>query len=195
MKLTVKLKTSKSAPQLDLSTISASELPSATLEYCMIQGTVKPDSLELSSQFKEGTKGVVRLLEIVEHGTKWHSNIALDTNRLITRVINNTPFSLATPNISIRVEQPLEAEYLLDSMDVIYKTFEPSQQSVLARILSDLTFNETVRGIETTEKMLRSGANVIAFGKLERLSSESLKTGADAGKMLFRLGEPTLKGR
>lgn len=176
---------------MDLSKLKLNELPTATLEYCMIEGNVKADSLELTSQFRPEIKGVVRMLEMVEHGTKWHSNVPFDTNRLITRVINDSPFSIISPlnpKLNIKVEQPLAAaEYLLESMELTYKVFEPAQRSTLARIIADLTFNETVRGVETTEKMLRTGAGVIVFGKLEKLAT-------DNGQIKFRVSKPTLKG-
>lgn len=166
---------------------------SSTLEYCLIEGHVKPESLELTSQYAPDVKGVVRMLEIVEHGTKWQSNISFDTHRLITRVINDTPFSLtnnsADSKFTIRVNQPLSAsDYLLESMDLTYKIFEPSQRSSFASLLAELTFNESVRGIETTEKMLRTGAKVIVLGKLERLPASR------SGLFEFQVSEPTLKG-
>lgn len=168
-----------------------SDIPNSTLEYCLVEGNVKADSFELTSQYFPGIKGVLRMLEIIEHGTKWQSNISFDTNRLITRVINDTPFSLtniSNPIINIKVEQPITAaNYLLESLDVTYKMFEPSQGSSFARFLAELTFKESVRGIETTEKMLKSGARLIVIGKLERLA-------ANNGQIQFRISEPTLKG-
>lgn len=124
-------------------------------------------------------------------------NIAFDTNRLVTRVINDTPFSLKSsqnPNVSVKVETPLDAEFLVECLDLTYKSFEPSKQSLFSKIVSDLTLNETVRGVETTEKMLRTGTEVTVFGRVEKLPpiNDFLKRASSL--VQYRVSEPTIKG-
>jgi hypothetical protein len=113
-------------------------------------------------------------------------------------VINDTPFSLKSsqnPNVSVKVETPLDAEFLVECLDLTYKSFEPSKQSLLSKIVSDLTLNETVRGVETTEKMLRTGTEVTVFGRVEKLPpiNDFLKRASSL--VQYRVSEPTIKGK
>lgn len=164
----------------------------SSLEYCLVEGNVKADSIELTSQYVPEIRGVIRMLEIIEHRTIWNSNIPLDSTRLITRVVNDTPFCLTdllNPAILIKVDQPLLAgNHILENMDVTYKMFNPSQKSLFTRFLTELAYNVNVRGIETTEKMLKIGTKVLVIGKLEKLYNSN-------GKIRFKISQPTIKGK
>jgi E3 ubiquitin-protein ligase MUL1 len=163
------VKTIKNASEVDLSKIS----PSDSIDYAMIVGRVKTDDgAKLVSNYNKNTYGPIRLLEIKEHGTKWRNNVSTDTTRLVLRDLNNSPFSLINGKFQVKVEQPLNSEYILESLEIVYTNFEPTKQSTFSKILQDLALNERTRGIETTEKMLKEGVQLTAFGRIERFNNE-----------------------
>lgn len=156
------------------------------VDYGMIVGKVKAESLELTSNYSNDVTGVVRLLEIKEHGTKWRNNVSFDTSRIVTRMTNDVPFNIINNDVQIRVEQPLDAEFIFDCLDLTHKSFEPVvRKSFLAQIISDVMLNEAVRGVETTEQMLRVGKQVTVFGRIEKLPSTQ--------PIQYCIGEPSSK--
>lgn len=160
----------------------------------MMAGKIRPDNLDLKSHYKSDYSGVIRLLEISEHGTTWRNNISSDTKRIISKVTNEVPFSLVNDKNSIRaqVEQPLKSNYLLDYLEVSHKNFEPIKESIFTRILNNITSNETVRGIETTERMLKTGTELTAFGKIEKLSPSTSSSWLNMEPALnYRISEPS----
>lgn len=164
------------------------------IEYGMMVGKIRPDNLDLKSHYNLDYSGVIRLLEISEHGTTWRNNISSDTKRIISKVTNEVPFSLVNEKNSIRaqVTQPLKSNYLLDYLEVSHKNFEPIKQSIFTRILNNLTSNETVRGIETTERMLKTGTELTAFGKIEKLTASTSSSWLNMEPDLnYRISEPT----
>jgi E3 ubiquitin-protein ligase MUL1 len=177
----------------------------------MIVGRVQADHIELSSNFaiKDGAydRGVVRILEIKEHGTTWRNNISSDTTRLISRLCNTVSFSLLCrqkhmqlgDEVSVRVgvNEPLRADYLLESLETTYTKFQPVQESLLSRVFSNIFSNESIRGVETTEHMLKTGTELTAFGKLERRTPLSQSTfgsfWSPSSEAELVIDKPTLK--
>ncbi len=115
----------------------------------MVVGRVKPDNLDLISNYSKDYRGVIRVHEIREHGTRLSNNIMSDTTRLISKVVNDVPFSLIQENentkpIKIHVDSPLEADYLFENFALSYKKFEPSQDSLMSKVVSAIVSKETV---------------------------------------------------
>ena len=159
----------------------------------MIVGKIKPDSVDLKSHYHGDYSGVIRLLEISEHGTTWRNNISSDTKRVISCITNEVPFSLVGEKNAIRaqVSQPLNSNYLMEYLDVSHTSFEPTKQSLLSRILNNITSNETVRGVETTERMLKCGTELTAFAKIERLPTTTSSSWLNSGPSIsYRISEP-----
>jgi hypothetical protein len=115
----------------------------------MVVGKVKPDNLDLVSNYNKDYRGVIRVNEIREHGTRLINNITSDTNRLISRLVNDVPFSLIQENnenkpIKIHVDNPLEANYLYENFALSYHKFEPSTEKFLEKVVSAIIAKETV---------------------------------------------------
>lgn len=161
----------------------------------MIVGRVEPDNLDLKSHFNDSYNGVIRILEIKEHGTSWRNNISADIKRTISRVINDVPFSLINKKIKnpirIQVTQPLEADYLMNYLDVSHTHFDRVKESIFSKIVNSIATNETIRGIETTEHMLKNGTELTAFGKIEKLPTSWLSTSQTPQ---YRLSKPEKNG-
>ena len=164
------------------------------IEYGMVIGKIKPDNIDLKSHYNSDYSGVIRLLEISEHGTAWRNNISSDTKRIISKVTNEVPFSLVNDKntISAHISQPLNSNYLLDYLEVSYKNFDPVKESVLTRILNNLISNESVKGIETTERMLKTGTELTAFAKIEKLPTTTSSSWLNAGPVMnYKISEPS----
>jgi hypothetical protein len=116
----------------------------------MVVGKVKPDNLDLVSNYNKDYRGVIRVNEIREHGTRLANNITSETNRLISRVVNDVPFSIIQENadsnklIKIHVDNPLEANYLYENFALSYSKFEPSTEKFLEKVVSAIVAKETV---------------------------------------------------
>ena len=124
------------------------ELPEL-VEYGMVVGRVKPDNLDLISNYNKDYRGVIRVHEIREHGTRLSNNITSDTTRLISRVVNDVPFSIIQESenakpIKIHVDSPLEADYLFENFALSFKKFEASQDSLMSKVVSAIVSKETV---------------------------------------------------
>lgn len=162
-----------------------------SLEYVMVSGRVDSDSSYLTSNYNHIYKGPIKILEIKEHTTKFNTSSSRPSTRLISRVVNDVPFSL-TPEqnnqIRIRIENPIKPDYIFENLDLTYKKFEPSQDSSLYKLFSTLVSSEAALGIETTEHMLTQNTQVIGFGKLEALPPSFSVFG---NKKQYRLVEPT----
>lgn len=115
----------------------------------MIVGKVKPDNIDLVSNYNKYYRGVIRIHEIKEHGTRLTNNITSDTTRLISRVVNDVPFSIIQEQknnkpIKINIENPLDAEYLFENFALSFQKFETSQDSLMSKFVSVLISKETV---------------------------------------------------
>lgn len=171
-------------------------LDNEVIDYGMIVGVVSPDQAELSSQFDQNVKGVIRVLEMREHGTSFKNNISYDTNRLISRVANDVPFSLVgSGNVRVQVEDPLTANFLLEYLELTHTQFQPVNENLLKKILSGLMTNETVKGIETSETMLKKDTRLTAFGRIEKLPSLSSSSWlASSSKNRFKISKSAFTG-
>ena len=95
------------------------------------------------------------------------------------RDVNNMPFSLVKTGANnadqiIRVELPMNAEYLNEALQITHTHFEQAQQSTASRIITELIASERVRGVETTEQMLREGVQLTAFGRIKKCKLDEI---------------------
>ncbi len=164
----------------------------------MVSGIVEPINRnnELASHYRGNNyKGVIRVFEIREHGTKINHNISSDTTRLVTRIVEDVPFYLVDHEnkFKINVNKPLEANFLLDELEISYHNFTPKEESIASKLLSLFTPVETIRGVETTEKMLKNGTHLTAFGKIEKVVSPYSSSIFNKPQSNYKISEPTSK--
>jgi E3 ubiquitin-protein ligase MUL1 len=107
------------------------------------------------------------------------------------------PFSLVSgggggKSVSAQICAPLDSAYLLDYLEVTHEQFEPIKQSMLARILNTIASNDSIRGIETTERMLKTGTQLTAFAKIEKLPPSTSSTSwlSSGPKLTYRISKP-----
>jgi len=173
----------------------------------MIVGKVKADNLDLKSNYKSDISGVIRLLEVIEHKTTTKNNTSSDSKQVISNITNEVPFSLVSNenrnSFKIQVSQPLNSFYLLENLEVSHSMFEPIKESI--GIVNNVVTNSTndavrvsneivrIRGIETIEKMLKNGIQLTAFGKIEKLPSDTNNSWlSKVGQVLnYRMSEPS----
>ena len=164
----------------------------------MVSGIVEPTNRnnELASHYRGGDyKGVVRVFEIREHGTKINHNMSSDTTRLVTRVVEDVPFNLVDIDnrFKINVHKPLDANFLLDELEISYHNFTPKEESIASKLLSLFTPVETIRGVETTEKMLKNGTHLTVFGKIEKVVSSYSTSLFNKSQSNYKISEPSMK--
>jgi hypothetical protein len=173
----------------------------------MIVGKVKADNLDIKSNYKSDISGVIRLLEVIEHRTTTKNNISSDTKQVISNITNEVPFSLVNNDnrnsFKIQVSQPLNSFYLLENLEVSHSMFEPIKESIgivnnvvtnskneAARVSNEIV---RIRGIETIEKMLKNGIQLTAFGKIEKLPSDTNNSWLSKARQVlnYRMSEPS----
>ncbi|CAF0939879.1 unnamed protein product [Brachionus calyciflorus] len=182
----------KNATEINLS--DNKMVDNEVIDYGMIVGLVSPDNIELTSNYDKAIKGVIRVVEVREHGTKFNNNTSLDTNRLVSRVINDVPFSLVNSNVRVQVDDPLTANYLLEYLDLTHTNFEQTKDSLIKKILAGIFTNESVKGIQTTESMLKKGTRLTAFGRIEKLPNIASTSWLNQNNMAnYRITESSLK--
>lgn len=153
------------------------------IEYGMVIGKVKPTNLELKSNYKSEISGVIRLLKIIEHGELTKNGVKSNTKSVISNNTNEVPFHLVNNQDSFRAHilQPLKSFYLIENLEVSHTLFEPVKESI--GIVNNVITNSAkeaasvssetlrIRGIETIEKMLKSGTQLTVFAKIEKIRS------------------------
>jgi E3 ubiquitin-protein ligase MUL1 len=96
------------------------------------------------------------------------------TAKTLSKDLITKPFCLANGSFMkksrIQISQPTDADYLMNELEVTHLTFEQSDISTLARIVKELMSDEITHGIETTEKMLKTGTYLYGYGRLEKNS-------------------------
>lgn len=138
--------------------------PERKLSYVAIRGTVKPLGNPIISNSNPNISGVVQLLRIKEHVIQRSTaGFWADSERVIQEVHNVMPFSLETKGILIEICEPLAADVL--DMDVISDNFHPTVPSVIDHIWSFFA-GVRQRGVQSTEKMLRTGTVITGIGEL-----------------------------
>ena len=149
----------------------------------MVIGKVKPTNLELKSNYKSEISGVIRLLKIIEHGELTKNGVKSNTKSVISNNTNEVPFHLVNNQDSFRahISQPLKSFYLIENLEVSHTLFEPVKESI--GIVNNVITNSAkeaasvssetlrIRGIETIEKMLKSGTQLTVFAKIEKIRS------------------------
>jgi E3 ubiquitin-protein ligase MUL1 len=61
-----------------------------------------------------------------------------------------------------------DASYLMDELEVTHKLFERTDESSLTRLLKEFLSDEISHGVETSERMLKTGSMLYGYGKLEK---------------------------
>ena len=170
----------KGAPEIDLSEMNSVK---NVIEYGMVIGKVKPNNLELKSNYKSEISGVIRLLKIIEHGELTKNGVKSNTKSVISNTTNEVPFHLVNNqnSFSAHISQPLKSFYLTENLEVSHSIFEPVKESI--GIVNNVITNSAketasvssetlrIRGIETIEKMLKNGAQLTCFAKIEKIQS------------------------
>ena len=166
--------------------------PGSSLDYAMVSGQVKPDGISLSSHFDKSRFGVVQVIQIKEHRTRLNNNVISDSERIISRVVNQEPFSLVNEQLKVRinVDQPLKASYILDSLILTHTDFKVSKDSILSKLVSIVFTDQHAKGHETTEHMLPAGRTMTAIGRLENVSNNSFVDSLPT----YRISQPRLDG-
>lgn len=163
------------------------------IEYAMITGKIKPDNNDLTSNYSNA-KGVIRVHELRQHGTVSKSNISTDSTKLLSRVTNDVPFSVVDANrVRAHVEDALSAEFLMENLDLTYSHFETVKTPTFEKLFDILASKDIIRGIETTEKILRTDTLVTAFGKIEKLPDSKSKSWISGTVPIpqYRISPPT----
>ena len=95
------------------------------------------------------------------------SSFRRDTKHVIRDTFNERPFVLVGENSAeiIRVEEPLMADFLVDSLPVTHDRFEPNQSNLLSRGL-DRIFGDVSKGFQEKERLLPVGTSLLGFGKV-----------------------------
>lgn len=167
--------------------------PGSSLDYAWVSGQVKPDGISLTSHFDKSRFGVIQIIQIKEHRTRLNNNMVSDSERIISRVVNHVPFSLVNEQLKVRVnvDQPLKADYILDSLNLTHTDFKSTKDSMLSKLVSIVFTDQHARGHETTEHMLPAGRTMTAFGRLERV----LDSSSDAASLpIYQISQPRLDG-
>ncbi|GAA6103495.1 mitochondrial ubiquitin ligase activator of nfkb 1-A [Tachysurus ichikawai] len=149
--------------------------PGKCLQYVVIEGTVQPLEKPLSSQFKEGTFGVIQKLLLREHKLVWN-NLArtwMDRERVMHERVSSVPFALVGgEGARVQVLRPLEASG--PEMETVHEKFHQANYG-FTDLLSQYLSGEKSKGQLETEEMLRVGVSLTAAGELIVDSDRLLK--------------------
>lgn len=149
--------------------------PGKCLQYVVIEGAVQPLEEPLSSQFKEGTFGVIQKLLLREHKLVWNSfaRTWMDRERVLHERVSCVPFSLeGGDGARVWVLRPLEASG--PEMETVHEKFHQANYG-FTDLLSQYLSGEKSKGQLETEEMLRVGVSITAAGELILDSDRLLK--------------------
>ena len=91
--------------------------------YCMVAGQVTPESHSLTSNFNRKNRGVIRVCEVKGHRVRFSSDMKTDSERTLSKDSDFEPFKLTKRNLSVKIEEPMNAKYILDNLSNTYKHF------------------------------------------------------------------------
>ncbi|KAK1790949.1 hypothetical protein P4O66_014789 [Electrophorus voltai] len=140
--------------------------PGKCLQYVVIEGTVQPVGEPLSSQFQEGSVGVIQKLVLREHKLVWNSlaRTWTDRDRVLHKRVSAVPFNLVGEDrASLRVLCPLEATG--PEMETVHEKFHQASYG-FTDLLGQYLSGEKPKGQLETEEMLKVGVSVTAVGEL-----------------------------
>lgn len=163
------------------------------IEYGLIRGIVKPEVHELTSNYNQKYAGVIRVSEVKEHRSNFRNNVSTDTVRTLSKVVDYEPFKVQANNLEIKVDKPLNANYLLDNLHRTYTHFDMNKSGVLSKVAVAVFAKEHIKGIETTESMLLSKTNVCCFGKLVRIKGPNKGWIPGTINYTYQLSQPESK--
>ena len=143
--------------------------------YGMVVGQVTPESHSLTSNFNREYRGVIRVCEVKEHRVRFSNEIKTNSERTLSKDIDFEPFKLTKRNLSVKIEEPMNANYILDSLTNTYKNFEANKDSFGSKLVTALLVKEHIKGYETKECMLLNGTEITCFGKLNKVAAPVLK--------------------
>ncbi|KRT83128.1 hypothetical protein AMK59_4273 [Oryctes borbonicus] len=138
--------------------------PEKKLSYVSIRGNIKPVGNPIISANNPKITGVVQSLSIKEHVIQRSTTgFWSDQERTIQEVQNIMPFVLKSNSFEVEVLDPLAADVL--DMDVISDHFNPNIPSVMDHIWGFFAGIKQ-KGVQTTERMLRTGTLVTGIGEI-----------------------------
>ncbi|XP_019868962.2 mitochondrial E3 ubiquitin protein ligase 1 [Aethina tumida] len=147
--------------------------PESKLSYVSIRGTVNPLGNPIVSNNNPNASGVVQLIRIKEHVVQRSTTgFWADSERTIQEVHNFMPFTLKNNSMQVEIVDPLSAEVL--DMDVVFDEFKPTVPTVMDHIWGFFS-GVRQRGVQSTEKMLRTGTIVTGIGELVYTNDGSLR--------------------
>ncbi|ESN95239.1 hypothetical protein HELRODRAFT_193596 [Helobdella robusta] len=164
------------------------EAPNKCLPYVTIVGSVKALEHPVTG-VQSSLSGVLTCSEMFEHrsirsSAGWH-----DVSNKLTTFTDACRFSLVNPCFEapeqlaagcIEVTNVMDSDYLLDSLPVVYSSYEPFRGGTLTRCLDVITGN-LIRGHHLTERILKEDATLLAVGRVcattTPTSQVSIKTG------------------
>ena len=114
--------------------------------YGMVIGRVKPELHELSSNYDGKRKGVIRVLEVKEHGTNFRGDIKTDTVKTLSKSIDFEPFKIQNSQLEVNIDKPLDANYLLENLHRSYTHFDMNQSGTLTKVAVAIFAKESVKG-------------------------------------------------
>ena len=96
-----------------------------------------------------------------------------DSRGTLSKEVDTELFNLKNKksNFKVEITQPTKANYLMDELDTTFRDFEPVNNSFFTKLLS----KEVTKGFQKTEKMLKNGTILYAFGKLEKTSDNKYR--------------------
>ena len=95
----------------------------------MVVGQVTPESHSLTSNFNREYRGVIRVCEVKEHRVRFSNEIKTNSERTLSKDIDFEPFKLTKRNLSVKIEEPMNANHILDNLTNTYKHFEANNDS------------------------------------------------------------------
>ncbi|XP_022909990.1 mitochondrial E3 ubiquitin protein ligase 1-like [Onthophagus taurus] len=156
----------ENAPQLgitnDLKNV-VMDYPGYRIPYACIQGVVKPIGVPIISNSNPKVNGVVQYIILREHIAQLTEGHWSDRQRIIRKIRNVVPFTISNSEQSVKILAPLSAAML--DMDIISDTYSGNAQEVISHAWSHI-LGVKQTGIQTTEKMLKSGTILTAIGEL-----------------------------
>ncbi|XP_064628812.1 mitochondrial ubiquitin ligase activator of nfkb 1-like [Lineus longissimus] len=157
------------APEFDITPDLLTKVKKAadqTIPYACIRGPAEAEETAISSVHKPGVQGIIQQLILKEYRTKRSQGHWSDNSRILRDITKVVPFVICgINNVRIVINEPKEAEYLMDNLSVVHDHFEPSQTNVLEKSL-DRIFGDVSKGFQETETMFPVGTKMTGIGQL-----------------------------
>ncbi|XP_020566701.1 mitochondrial ubiquitin ligase activator of nfkb 1-A isoform X1 [Oryzias latipes] len=140
--------------------------PGEALQYAVIEGSVKPAGEPLRSNSHQDIVGVLQKFTLKEHRLVWSgiSRSWMDTERILHKRVNVTPFSLVgLDETAVRVLSPLHASG--ENTEIINEKFHQPSYS-FGQLVGQYLSGEKPKGHLEIEEMLKVGTTLTGIGEL-----------------------------